>query len=221
MSRRPTVKILLLGFLLLMFSWPAWAQEGPKKPASGISAKAAALISQGFDLISEGRNQEAVAAFKQALKRQPDSYEAYYGLGWAYINLRQFAESLEASQEAVRLKPDYAEAHHHLGMAYERLGRAQEAIPAFKEAIRLKPNAHSYEGLGWSYSRLSRWPEAAGAFEQAVRLNPDEPSLRGALVGCYLGMGDREAALKEYQTIKKLDPKTAQEVAARFPGLVQ
>ena len=129
-------------------------------------------------------------------------------------------ESLEASQEAVRLKPGYGEAHHHLGMAYERLGRGQEAIPAFKEAIRLKPNAHSYEGLGWAYSKLGRWPEAAAAFGQAVRLNPQEPSLRAALVGSYLAMGDRDAALKEYEVLKNSDPKTAQEVAGQFPGLV-
>ena len=213
------VKTLFLGFLLLMFAWPAWAQES-RKPLDTRAAKDSETAARGFDLLGEGRNQEAVAAFKRAIKRQPDSYEAYYGLGWAYINLRQFSESLEASQKAVRLKPDYAEAHHHLGMAYERLGRAQEAVPAFKEAIRLKPNTHSYEGLGWAYSKLRRWPEAAAAFEQAVRLNPDDPALRGALAGCYLGLGDREAALKEYETIKKLDPKTAQQVAAQFPGLV-
>lgn len=215
---RATVRATGIFLLLLMMASLAWAQEGPEKPASG-SAKAAALVDQGFELLKEGRNQEAVQAFQKATKRQPNSAEAFYGLGWALINLRRYPESLKASQEAIRLKPDYAEAHHNLGMAYERLGRPEEAIPAFKKALRLKANAHSFEGLGWSYSKLQRWPEAATAFQQAILLNPKEPALRGAMVGCYLAMGDQDSALKEYETLKKLDPKTAQEVAERFPGL--
>lgn len=43
--------------------------------------------------------------------------------------------------------------------------------------------------------------------------------MRGTLVGCYLAMGNQESAVKEFETLKKLDPKTAQEVAGQFPGL--
>jgi len=219
MVNRTALKPILIVFLLLLLTLPAASQESRKNKVADPDLDAG-VLAPGFVLLQDGKGQEALKFFKKAVKRQPESAEAYFGLSWALINLRRYDESLEASQEAVRLKPGYGEAHHHLGMAYERLGRGQEAIPAFKEAIRLKPNAHSYEGLGWAYSKLGRWPEAAAAFGQAVRLNPQEPSLRAALVGSYLAMGDRDAALKEYEVLKNSDPKTAQEVAGQFPGLV-
>jgi len=121
-----------------------------------------------------GRYQEAIEAFKQAIKLKPDLAEAHYNLGLAYANLGRWKEVIETCKQAIKLKPDYAEAHNNLGVAYDELGRNQEAIEAYKQAIKLEPDlAKAHYNLGITYANLGRWKEVIEACKQAIKLKPD------------------------------------------------
>jgi cytochrome c-type biogenesis protein CcmH/NrfG len=63
------------------------------------------------------RYAEAVEAFKEAIRLEPDNASAHFGLGWAYLGLDRYAEAVEAFKEAIRLEPDNAWAHFGLGEA--------------------------------------------------------------------------------------------------------
>jgi len=56
---------------------------------------------------------------------------------------------------------------------------------------------------------LGRYAEAAGELERALRLRPDLAEGHGNLGSTYLALGKREAALKQYQQLKLLDPDLA------------
>jgi tetratricopeptide (TPR) repeat protein len=62
--------------------------------------------------------QNAVTWLKQAIKIQPDFYEAYYLLGEAYIELGRLEEAIETLDRAIQLRPDDSTAHFKLGLAY-------------------------------------------------------------------------------------------------------
>ena len=66
------------------------------------SDDAQALVRQGQKLNSEGRQDEALKLYKQALKKSPNSYEAHLESG-----------------VALDLKGDYAAAREHLKKAIE------------------------------------------------------------------------------------------------------
>jgi len=106
----------------------------------------------GYCYGSLGRYEEAIYAYKQAIRIKPDDAEAHYNLGVAYGTLGRGQNEIESYKQAIRIKPDYAEAHYNLGIAYGNLGRWQEAVESFKQAIRIKPDfADAHYNLGVTY----------------------------------------------------------------------
>ncbi|HML15199.1 MAG TPA: tetratricopeptide repeat protein [Xanthobacteraceae bacterium] len=57
---------------------------------------------------------EAVAAYRQAIRLKPDLAEAYSNLGVALFDQGKIEEAIVAYRQAIGIKPDYAEAHSNL-----------------------------------------------------------------------------------------------------------
>jgi tetratricopeptide (TPR) repeat protein len=112
------------------------------------SAQSAIVINiLGSALQAQGRYQEAVQEFDNAIRLQPNFAEAFNNRGNALKELAELNrnaanyESVIASYEdAIRAKPEYPEAHFNLGNALKDLGRIDEAIESYKNAIRLNPD---------------------------------------------------------------------------------
>ena len=69
-----------------------------------------------------GRWPEAVTAFQQAIRLQPDDTVAHYNLGVAYSNLGRSQDAVAAYQQVIRLKHNDARAHLALAAVYLMLG---------------------------------------------------------------------------------------------------
>ena len=52
--------------------------------------------------------------------------------------------------------------------------------------------------------------------KSAIKLNPNFAEARFGLGMAYSAIGDKQAALKEYRAIKKLDPKLAQQLLSNI-----
>ena len=97
----------------------------------------------------QGKLDEAIAAYREAIRLKPDDAEAHYNLGIALSGQGKLDEAIAEYREAIRLKPDYAEAHYNLGIALDGQGKLDEAIAEYREAIRLKPDyAEAHYNLG-------------------------------------------------------------------------
>lgn len=60
----------------------------------------------------------AVAAFERAVKREPNSADAYNMLGYAYRWQNRMNESFAAYGKALALDPSHKGAHEYIGVAY-------------------------------------------------------------------------------------------------------
>jgi Ca-activated chloride channel homolog len=96
---------------------------------------------QGVNFLKTGKFEDAVKAFKEAIKLKPDYADAHLGLGDAYYQLYDFKKRLESYKQAVRYQPDSAVAHTNLADAYHDTGDYKKAITSYTEAIRLNPRA--------------------------------------------------------------------------------
>lgn len=104
----------------------------------------------------------------------------------------------------------------------------QRAVKAFSEAARLNPtNVEAHRGLGIAYLKLgsnevASVPEtlnnAAAAFSEAVRLAPGSAEIRYHLGLTFLALHDKNGAVKEYESIKELDQRVAEQLHARISG---
>ena len=62
--------------------------------------------------------QNAVTWLEQAVKIEPDFFEAYCLLGEAYLELGQAEQAIGAFDHAAQLRPDNVTPHLKLGLAY-------------------------------------------------------------------------------------------------------
>ena len=95
---------------------------------------------QARDTVELGKLEEAIAAFREAIRLKPDFTIVHNALGNGLLNQGKHEEAIAAFREAIRLSPDFAMAYNNLGKALLNHGRHEEAITAYREAIRLQPD---------------------------------------------------------------------------------
>jgi len=98
-------------------------------------------LSSGSVFFQRGYYDQAAASFQLALRDDPSSAEAFYGLGSAYLNLQKTAEARKSFERAVKLPASYpdtlANAWNNLGLLATRENRTDQAVRCFEEAVRL------------------------------------------------------------------------------------
>jgi hypothetical protein len=86
----------------------------------------------GRDFLAQHKDREAIRAFKESLKLNPDDAEAQYGLGFANFRMGRFRDAADAFKKASALQPRMAKAHYGLGLAYQELGMEKQLIEEFR-----------------------------------------------------------------------------------------
>ena len=88
---------------------------------------------------AEGRLPEALAAYRVAQNLDPNSAEAWYAAGCAFLEHRALGDAFLCLTRAATLVPKSAPAHYNLGKAAFELGRVEAAITHFRRAATLDP----------------------------------------------------------------------------------
>jgi hypothetical protein len=116
---------------------------------------------------------EAAAAFRTAVRRDPDDATTHNNFGLVLQAQGKLDEAAAAHREAVRLRPGFEQAHCNLGVALLGLGKPKEAEASCRTALRLDPkDAIAHNTLGNALRRQGKMPEAVKAYGEAVRLRP-------------------------------------------------
>jgi serine/threonine protein kinase len=119
------------------------------------------------------RNDEAIAAYSQAIALDPDYAMAYNNRGTAYHNLQQYRQAIADYDRAIELNPGYTTAYNNRGSAYYSLGDYHKAIADFDRVIALTPqNASAYNNRGTAYHDLQEYQRAIADYDQALALDP-------------------------------------------------
>jgi tetratricopeptide (TPR) repeat protein len=95
---------------------------------------------RGLALARAARPAEALAAFQQAVKLDPDNAEAHLNLGKTQFTLGHVNEAIAELQEALRLDPANVPAKRLLSQAYRRAGDAKN-VAKYVEASAEVPAA--------------------------------------------------------------------------------
>lgn len=200
-----TIIFLLAAFL---FSVNSLAQEATAKITSMTDAQN--FRAEGLKLFNGGQYEKALAAFKEAIRLNPDYARACNDAGETLARLSREEEAFVSFKRAIKLMPELAEAHYNLGTLLYKLNKPDEAIASFKEAIRLKQNySWAYNNLGVLYSDLGRYTEAQEYLGQAIDSHKEFVLARYNLAVVHLKRKKRNEALAQYAEIKKLDAKLA------------
>jgi Flp pilus assembly protein TadD len=121
-------------------------------------------------------------------------YRAYDA--WMHNDLRQ---SRALAMRALEMKPDYGPAMSLLGILELQEGHPEEAIAGLLGALRYNPDSvRSYIALASAYNQLRKNSEALDALAIARNLSPDSWQVRYETGRAYLGMGQFQRAMTEF-----------------------
>ncbi len=150
--------------LLTAFTWAGLllAQRSPLETA--------------WDLVAQGKRQEAVRILDQLIRTNPRDGEARLLLGSILAEDGKGAEALRHIEEAVRLMPKSPMAHNALGEALDSAGDLKRAKGAFEKAVALDPGfAQAHASLGRVLIQAGESASAAGHLDRAIGLLGQTP----------------------------------------------
>jgi TolB-like protein/DNA-binding winged helix-turn-helix (wHTH) protein/Tfp pilus assembly protein PilF len=162
----------------------------------------------------------AIAAFRQAVERDPQFALAYVGLAEAHAILgifgvvaphETFPDAQRAVEKALELDPGLGEAYASLGhikLQYEHDWRGAER--ALRRAVELAPEyPRSHQWLGLYLALAGRFEEGVAHAREAQALEPLAPTY-GAFLGLLLIYQRRYAeAIEQLEGILARDPRLA------------
>jgi Flp pilus assembly protein TadD len=167
----------------------------------------AAYNNLGLALSQQGKSEEAIAEFREALRLRSELPGVRINLGNALQDQGKLEEAIAEYRQALRLKPDYPEAHFNLGNALQKQGKLEEAIAEHRAALRLKPDLPAaHNNLGVALKDQGKLEEAIAEYREVLRLKPDFPEAHANL-GVALGdQGKLEEAIAEHRAALRLKP---------------
>jgi tetratricopeptide (TPR) repeat protein len=181
------------------------------------ASDAQGFFQKGVEAYKKNRDAEAVEAFREAIRLEPDFAEAHYRLGLAQSVAgekeeakKSFEWAVRAYQKVLRENPKDAEAHFNLGLVYGRLFKPEEAVKELKEAVRHKTDDRNmYYELGLAHTKLAQYREAVAALNKALELDPDDYRASDALEKAKAGVERREAFLKQQEKMAQKEKQKA------------
>jgi len=172
-------------------------------PTFGNAEEAAAA---GDKYLDTGATENAIDAFRQAVKINPDFAEGFFKLGIAY-SLRAkeegYSSTETASEEAaatpkkgkkdVPVLSDSDKAFENAAKVYEKILKKDSK------------NAQALFNLGRAYNKLNKDTEAEKALRQAVKLSPDENDYQIEFGAILIKLAQYDEAVTVLSKVAKLD----------------
>ena len=150
----------------------------------------------GHELLDQGLDAAALAAFERAAQSDPNS-STLYRLGTLLMKSGQTEKARAALERALAKQPDLAEASNDLGTLLAQSGDLPGAIERFRAALRTAPDyPDALNNLGYALLLSGRESEARELYEKALALQADFPEALNNL-GLILGRRGELAAAEQ------------------------
>ncbi len=125
---------------------------------------------------------DAMAQFQKALEIHPGYAQAYYNIGYVFLQKGQLDEAITCLEKVLQIQPDYVNAVCNLGAAYLQKGRLDEAIEQYQKAVALQPDsAEAHHNLGYALLQRGKARGAIAHYQTALEIEPDNPYMYNAL----------------------------------------
>jgi spermidine synthase len=163
----------------------------------------------GIAMMNRGEHEQAVAAFREAVRLDAGSATAHWRLGNA-LAAHGGREALEHLQRAVELDPGHASARYDLATALFGAERYEEAIGQFRLALAAMPEAATaYNALGVGLVSKGMPAAAVDQFREAIRLRPGYVEAHNNLGTALAFQGNRTEAVEQFRRALALRPDDA------------
>jgi len=128
----------------------------------------------GLALAGQGRLDEALTQYRQALEVQPRYADAHNNMAIILVGQGRFDEARVHYQKALAINPDSAEIHNNLAYALACYGRFGEATAHYRKALELDPRcAMAHAKYGVILALQGQTAEALAHYQRALQVDPN------------------------------------------------
>jgi len=161
----------------------------------------------GVALAQDGRLDEAIYHYFQALRIKPGTADVHNNLGNALAAQGNVDRARSHYYKALKIDPNNARAYNNLGNLLANQGKTEEAVNHYTEALRLEPGyAGAHYNLGNVLENQGKTEEAINHFTEALRLMPYWAGAHNNLGVVLENRGRLEEAINHYQEALRLNP---------------
>lgn len=150
--------------------------------AAAGQAAAGKLAARGWQLWNARKLPEAEAKFRQAVKLDPRSANAWNGLGWAIQNQGKLTEARRAFEKCLAIDPRQTGALNGLGWIAKSRNDTDKALAYWKKAVEAFPGTTAaLNGLASTYMELKNYAEAVRYYEMWLKVEPGSAEAKAGL----------------------------------------
>ena len=168
----------------------------------------AGVIAIGANHLKAGRKDEAIKAFRDVLRENPNNVTAMRFLAIAYFREENNPPEAEAwLRRATNIAPDFTAAWMTLGPVLIEMNKFMEAIECYEAAVRTDPdNGVIWAGLANAYANASYPEKSVELFEKAIDLGAMTASTQLGYAHALKTVGRQDDSLTAYRKSIELQP---------------
>jgi len=194
-----------------------WADTAAKCPGNER-----AHFNLANSLADVHRLPEAIAEYREAVRRRPSFTEAQNNLGNILYQLGRTQEAVDCFEAALRSDPRAAQAHFNLGQCMLRTGRIPEAITHYRAALEINPKlASAWLYWGMALGMTGSIDEALEHVMEAIRTEPGLLEAHSAAAALLTRLGRPADAVHHLGVIARAKPLSAEAHLYLAEGLLR
>lgn len=163
---------------------------------------------EGNKLYEQQEFEEAVQAYREALKINQSQWGYYLNIGLAYKKLDKKEEAMDAFKKAMELNPESYSSNKELGEILAMEGNYEEAKRYYQKATELSPDdPDGFYNLGVCLTNLGESEGALTSFQKVVELKDDYADAFYQMGTIYIGQNRVKEAVESLERFLELAPE--------------
>jgi len=218
-SARPLVQAFLGAGVLLLLGTLSWQRSLAYESEEKFWSTELAQNSNSWVIyhnlgdvsLKEGKIDDAIVRYQEALAIEPANAKTRNNLGNAFLKAGRVDEAIEQYKKALESSPTDSRMRYDLGYAFAQKGLSDDAISQFQQALVFAPgdfNVHCE--LGRVFFDKGRLDEALAEFKECLEIDSRNPSVRNYLGITFARNGQLDDAIAQFQEALRIKPDYAE-----------
>jgi predicted TPR repeat methyltransferase len=167
----------------------------------------AALNNLGTICYAQGKFDEAISYYHQAIDKQANYVDAYYNLGLALTKKNLFTDAINTYQKLLQYAPEHFAARFHLACVFMQQDKISDATKEFLLIEAAQPyHFETQSNLATCFLKQGAFNEARDRYQNALTIHPDDTQILFNLGYINMQQGYLDAAIQYYQRAVRANP---------------
>ncbi len=133
------------------------------------------VFNEAYELIKMGREESGIKKIQQYLSNQPDIWNAWFLLGWAFRRIGEYDKGKDSLLECLKLNDENVDTYNELSICYLELGEYSECRKKLTKALRIDgDNIKIISNFGILALKENNPEEAMGFFKTVLEIEPED-----------------------------------------------